>query len=86
MPKSRVRKKKTDVYRAPTATLVRKKGPSPRWVGVLVIGLLVLGVAWLVVSYVSGGEAPVIRDLGNWNVLIGFGLIAGGFAVATQWR
>jgi hypothetical protein len=43
-------------------------------------------VAWLVVAYITGGEAPVIERFGNWNVAIGFGFIAGGFALATQWR
>jgi len=48
-------------------------------------GLLVLGLAWLVVFYVAGQDIPVMDKLGNWNLLIGMGLIAVGFVVSTQW-
>lgn len=86
MPKSRVRKKKTDTYvRAATATAPRKKQPSPAWFGILVLGTMVVGVAWLVTYYVSGGTLP-IEKMQAWNVLIGFLWIALGFALSTQWR
>lgn len=86
MPKSRVSKKKSDVYVAASRVQSKKRGPSPRWLGPLVLAFLFLGVAWLVVAYITGGEAPFIERFGNWNVAIGFGFIAGGFALATQWR
>lgn len=87
MPKSRIRKKKSDVY-TPPPNLVgpKKKGPSPRWVGAAVLTLLALGVLWLIVAYITQAGVPIQRDLGNANVLVGFGLIAAGFALATQWR
>jgi uncharacterized membrane protein (DUF485 family) len=44
-----------------------------------------LGLIWLVVFYVAGQDIPVMRDLNNWNLLIGMGLIAVGFVVSTQW-
>ena len=44
-----------------------------------------LGLAWLVVFYVAGQDIPVMKDLGNWNLLVGMGLIALGFVVSTQW-
>ncbi|HVE98552.1 MAG TPA: cell division protein CrgA [Mycobacteriales bacterium] len=87
MPKSRTRKKKSDVYTPPTTLSgPRKKGPSPRWVGPAVLGLLLIGVLWLVVAYISEASVPIQRELGNGNVLVGFGFIAAGFALATQWR
>jgi hypothetical protein len=46
---------------------------------------MIVGVAWLVTYYVSGGSLPVDK-LQAWNVLIGFTWIAGGFALSTQWR
>jgi hypothetical protein len=86
VPKSRVRKKKDAVYTPPTRVQPKKRPPSPRWVGWIVLSLLGLGIAWLVVAYITGGEAPVQEKLGNWNVAVGFGFIASGFALATQWR
>jgi hypothetical protein len=86
VPKSRVRKKKTDTYvRDSVVAAPKKKQPSPTWYGVLVLGAMVVGVAWLVTYYVSGGTLPV-RTLEAWNVLVGFVWIALGFALSTQWR
>ncbi len=86
MPKSRVRKKKTDNYvRSDVAVAPKRKQPSPVWYGALVLGTMVIGVAWLVTYYVSGGTLPV-DDLQAWNVLVGFAWIALGFALSTQWR
>jgi hypothetical protein len=38
-----------------------------------------------VLFYVTQGSLPV-DPLGNWNIVIGFGFIAGGFVVSTQWK
>ena len=86
MPKSRVRKKKTDSYvRSDVIAAPKKKQPSPAWYGGVVLGAMLIGVAWLVAYYVSGGTLPV-SDLAAWNVLVGFVWIALGFALSTQWR
>lgn len=86
MPKSRVRKKKTDTYvRSAAATAPKRKQPSPLWFGVLVLGTMLVGVAWLVTYYVSNGNLP-IEKMQAWNVVIGFLWIATGFALSTQWR
>ncbi len=84
MPKSRIRRKTP--YIAPPTKSTTKKAYSPRWVGPLMLVLFLLGIAWLVVFYMTGGEAPLLETLGNWNLAIGFGLIIAGFAVSTQWR
>ena len=85
MPKSRVRKKKTEIYTAPPAKGGRKRKPSPVWFGPLVLGLMLVGVVWLVIYYVTQGDKPM-GSLDAWNVMVGFGFIAGGFGLATQWR
>lgn len=85
MPKSRVRKKKTAAYTPPPIAAAKKKPPSPRWFGAIVLGLMLIGVIWLVIFYVTQGELPV-QSLNSWNVLVGFAFIAGGFGLATQWR
>jgi hypothetical protein len=86
VPKSRVRKKKTDAnVRASVIAAPKKRQPSPAWFGALVLGTMVVGVAWLVTYYVSSGSLPV-KSLQAWNVVIGFLWIASGFALSTQWR
>ena len=84
MPESKTRKKTGAVVAAPVKP--KRKGPSPRWFSFSILAFLLLGVAYLVVYYASGGTAPGMTSLGAWNLLIGFGLIVVGFTMATQWR
>lgn len=59
------------------------------WVAPTFVTLMLLGVAWLVVWYITaatGTVIPLISDLQSWNLVIGMGLMIAGFAVATQWK
>ena len=85
MPESSSRnKKKTDKVKA-EKTPKKPRTSSRVWVAPLMLTCWLLGLAWLVVFYVAGQDIPVMNDLGNWNLLIGMGLIAVGFVVSTQW-
>jgi hypothetical protein len=83
MPKSRMRKK-DEAKAAPTPKAV-SLGPSDAWVAPLMVGLFLTGLIWIVVYYVTSGDFP-IPAISNWNLLVGFGFITGGFITATQWR
>ena len=43
---------------------------------------------WLVVFYLTEARMGGLpsRDLGNANLLVGFGFIIAGFGLSTQWR
>lgn len=85
MPKSRIRKK--DDFTPPRekgTTLKLSRGGST-WVAPLMLALFLIGLAWIVVFYVTTGDFP-INAWGNWNIVAGFGFIAGGFVVSTQWK
>ena len=85
MPVSRKRKKVA--YTSPVpATGPKKRGPSPVWLAPLMLALFLIGILWLVVFYITQGDMPFVSDLGNWNLLVGFGFIIAGFALSTQWR
>jgi hypothetical protein len=77
-------KKKTDKVKA-EKTPKRPRTTSRVWVAPLMLACWLLGLAWLVVFYVAGQDVPLMKDLGNWNLLVGMGLIALGFVVSTQW-
>jgi uncharacterized membrane protein (DUF485 family) len=77
-------KKKTEKVKA-EKTPKKPRTTSRVWVAPLMLACWLLGLAWLVVFYVAGQNIPVMDDLGNWNLLIGMGLIAVGFVVSTQW-
>jgi hypothetical protein len=50
------------------------------------LALFGIGVLWLVVFYITEGDMPLVSDLENWNLLVGFGFIIAGFGLSTQWR
>jgi uncharacterized membrane protein len=58
---------------------------SPPWVAPLMIALFVIGLLWICAWYIAP-DAPVLGDLGFWNLVGGFVLIALGFVVSTKWR
>jgi hypothetical protein len=85
VPESKKRKKA--VYTPPPAPgASKKKGPSPVWLAPLMLALFLIGIIWLVVFYLAGAGMPFVGDLGNNNLLIGFGFIIAGFGLSTQWR
>ena len=85
MPESSSRnKKKTDKVKS-EKTPKKPRTTSRPWVAPLMLACWLIGLAWLVVFYVAGQDIPVMNDLGNFNLLIGMGLIAVGFVVSTQW-
>ena len=89
MPKSRVRKKVQAVraYKAehPEETLLTGPIESPRWLAPIMVAGFLIGLAWIVVFYITQTQYP-IPHIGAWNMLIGFGFIGLGFGLATRWR
>ncbi|WP_116947954.1 cell division protein CrgA [Jiangella endophytica] len=85
MPKSRSRRKDDD-YTPPERGELKDPTVSGRWVVPTMITLLLVGLVWIVVYYLVGDDIPLVQDLGGWNLLIGMGLITGGFMTATRWK
>ena len=85
VPKSKVRRK--PAYTPPPQKSAAKvAGPShPAYVGVM-LGVIGLGLAWLVVNYLASEKIPFMADLGPYNFLIGFGLIVIGLLMTMKWR
>lgn len=85
MPESKNRKK--DVFTPPQEKTSEKKRPGGgRWVAPLMVACFVIGLVWIVAFYIAGEQIPGMNSLGNWNILVGMGMIAIGFVVSTQWR
>jgi len=81
VPKSRVRKK--TVYTPPPKSSRAKV--SPRWLVPVMVGCLLLGLAWISMFYVSSESLPV-GALGSWNLVVGFGFIIAGVVLSTRWH
>ena len=92
MPKSKVRKKPDVAPRASSsATAARPSkamAPSPSWYPITMVVVMVLGLAYLVVYYLtnSGQGVPIMQDLGAWNFAVGFGVMMLGLIMAVRWR
>ncbi|HJU97856.1 MAG TPA: cell division protein CrgA [Jiangellaceae bacterium] len=84
MPKSRIRRKAD--FTPPPERQARGAGISGRWIAPIMVTLLVLGLAWIVVYYVTEAGLPLMSQLGGWNLVIGMGLITAGFVAATKWK
>ncbi|MBG0853889.1 cell division protein CrgA [Streptomyces spinoverrucosus] len=84
MPKSRIRKK-ADYTPPPSKQATSIKLHNRAWVAPVMLAFFLIGLAWIVVFYVTNSSLPV-ESLGNWNIVVGFGFIAAGFGVSTQWK
>jgi hypothetical protein len=93
VPKSKVRKKvAVQTSRSATAAVAAAAprthvaGPSgPVYIGIM-LGLMLLGLAWLVVYYLWGQDIGFMATVGNWNFGIGFALMIAGLLMTMRWR
>ena len=86
MPESRGRRQTRSASRPIPPPTRRKPPPSPPWYGAAMSACFVIGIAWLVVYYVTNGGIVGQRVLDAWNLVVGFAFICVGFALATRWR
>ena len=59
------------------------------WVVPTFVTLMLVGVLWLVVWYLTastGIVVPGMSELGTWNLLIAMLFMGGSFGVATLWK
>lgn len=83
MPESKGRDKKSANYTPPKKATAPK--PNPEWWVPVMVTLMLLGLAWIVVFYITQGAFPV-ASFGYFNLIAGFALLIGGFAMAMKWR
>ena len=90
MPESKSRNNGKTVRRQGKAEQVgrhaeQEPGPLPTWYKAIMFGLMIIGLLWIVVYYLTMGLAP-IPQAGGWNIGIGFGIAVIGFVMTTRWR
>lgn len=93
MPKSKVRKKNDFTVSAVSRTLMKVKvGPSSVWFVSLFIGLMLIGLIWLMVFQLAaiGSQAPTalnwMAQLGPWNYAIAFAFMITGLLLTMRWH
>jgi hypothetical protein len=93
MPKSKVRKKPDFAATAVSRTPVKvKAGPSSVWFVALFVGLMLIGLIWLMVFQLAatGADAPAVlnwmAELGPWNYAVAFAFMITGLLLTMRWR
>ena len=88
MPKSKVRKKNDFTVNPVSRTPVKvKAGPSSIWFVIFFLGLMVIGLAWLLVFQLASSSIPfLVAELGPWNYAIAFAFMITGLLLTMRWR
>jgi hypothetical protein len=91
MPESTSRRKSAPKKEAVRPAIVgEEQGENPTWYKVTMFGLMIIGLIWILVFYISSAQYPLgsasFLDLSNWNILIGFGIAMIGFVMTTKWK
>ncbi|AKK10068.1 cell division protein CrgA [Corynebacterium uterequi] len=87
MPKAQVSKDAQVAAGRVSRTPVKiNTGGTPMWYKIIMFGLMLLGLAWIIVFYLSGSMIPTMVELGAWNYAIGFGLFLAGLLMTMGWR
>ncbi|GAA1498924.1 cell division protein CrgA [Paeniglutamicibacter kerguelensis] len=84
MPESKTRRKNRKPQSGGGETQTYDK-PLPKWYKPVMFGLMLLGLVWIMVYYISQTLFP-IPMIGGWNIVIGFGVAMVGFFMTTGWR
>lgn len=93
MPKSKVRKKNDFTINPVSRTPVKVKATqSGTWFVALFVGLMLIGLTWLIVFQLAGSGPDVpsflqwMADLNVWNYAIAFALMITGLLLTMRWR
>ena len=58
---------------------------SPRWWAPVSVTLMIIGLLYIIVYYISGAKYP-IGAIGNWNLGVGVGVAMVGFLMLLRWK
>lgn len=58
---------------------------SPVWWAPVFTTLMIVGLLWIVVFYISGATYPIPK-IGQWNLAVGGGIAFIGFLMTMRWR
>lgn len=58
--------------------------PNPAWLAPTAVTLLILGLVYLVTYYLSSARLPL--PIGDWNLLVGFGIMIAGGGLLMRWK
>lgn len=91
MPKAKVTKDATRPVSTTSTGASRtpvkiNTGGTPVWYKVIMFGLMLFGLAWIVLFYLAGDQIQFLAELGPWNYAIGFAGMILGLLMTMGWR
>lgn len=90
MAESKPRKPNKDSLK-PEIISDSENDPNPTWFKVLMFGFMLIGLVYILVFYISSARYPLGAavpglNIGNWNIMVGFGIAMVGFMMTTRWK
>jgi hypothetical protein len=77
------KKRDKDVYKAPR-NIGKPPSENPKWLMPTIGTLLIGGLVWILIYYVTAAQYPA--PIGNYNLLVGFAFLTGGMLLLTRWK
>jgi len=77
------KRNKSNAVKVPRSA-TKPQSENPKWLVPTFSALLLLGLAWILVYYISRGQYPV--EIGNFNIFIGFAMLLAAMGLLTRWK
>lgn len=77
------KRNKSNAYKVPRSA-TKPPSENPKWLVPTFSSLLLVGLLWILVYYISRGQYPF--DIGNYNIFIGFTLLLAAMGLLTRWK
>lgn len=77
------KRNKSNAVKVPRSA-TRPQSENPKWLVPTFSTLLLVGLTWILVYYISRGQYPV--EIGNANIFIGFAMLLAAMGLLTRWK
>lgn len=77
------KRSKSNAYKVPRSA-TKRPSENPKWLVPTFSTLLLVGLSWILVYYISRGQYPV--QIGNYNIFIGFAMLLAAMGLLTRWK
>lgn len=77
------KRNKSNAVKVPRSA-TKPQSENPKWLVPTFSALLLLGLTWILVYYISRGQYPVA--IGNINIFIGFAMLLAAMGLLTRWK
>lgn len=77
------KRNKSNAVKVPRSA-TKPQSENPKWLVPTFSTLLMVGLLWILVYYISRGTYPF--EIGNINIFIGFAMLLAAMGLLTRWK